>query len=173
MENNKGITMVALILTIIVMAILAGITINTGSKVIKDAELQDVVTNMLLIQAKVKIGIEEGNFKTANLNSEDENEKEKIKDTYLLGKIAETQQYSEYIREELRGKKWRLISDDDLKNMGLNELANVNGEENYYLYTYDEIDGDFEIEIVYTGGYKHSDGKIYYVLSDLIELQQN
>ena len=34
MKNNKGITMIALVFTILILLVLVGISINTGSKMI-------------------------------------------------------------------------------------------------------------------------------------------
>ena len=50
MKRNNGITMVALIITIILILILAGIPIGVGSKVIKQSELENLKTNMMLIK---------------------------------------------------------------------------------------------------------------------------
>ena len=63
MKENKGITMVTLVITIIVLLIIAGVSIGTGNKVIKTSELENVKTNMLLIKAKGKQYVENANFK--------------------------------------------------------------------------------------------------------------
>ena len=42
MKQNKGITMVALVLTVIILLILAGISIGTGNKTIKQSELENI-----------------------------------------------------------------------------------------------------------------------------------
>ena len=52
------------------MLIIAGISAYFGSDLIKEMKLQDLRTNMLLIQAKSKDCVEEVNFQTANLNAE-------------------------------------------------------------------------------------------------------
>ena len=62
-NNQKGITLVALTITIIVLLILATITINAGKGVIKEAKLEELKTNMLLIRAKAKECVEEADFK--------------------------------------------------------------------------------------------------------------
>ena len=62
LKNNKGITLLALIITIIVILIIAGITIYGGSNLIKEVEAEDVKTNMLLIQAEVKNFAEQAKF---------------------------------------------------------------------------------------------------------------
>ena len=68
-KNNKGITLVALIITIIVMLIIAGITIYGGSQVIKQAKTDDVKTNMLLLQAEVKNFVEQAKFENKKIEN--------------------------------------------------------------------------------------------------------
>ena len=63
MKNNKGITLVALSITIVVLLILASITIFYGKDNIDKANLENLKTNMLLIDAKAKEYCEEANFK--------------------------------------------------------------------------------------------------------------
>ena len=62
-KENKGITLVALTITIIVLLIIAGIAIYSGNDIIKNAKLESLKTNMLLIQAKAKDYCEEASFK--------------------------------------------------------------------------------------------------------------
>ena len=63
LKNQKGITILSLVITIIVLSILAGITINMGLDSIDRAELDELKTNMLLVEAKAKQLVEEANFK--------------------------------------------------------------------------------------------------------------
>jgi len=175
MRNNKGITMVALTITVIVMAILSGIIINLGSEHVKNAKLQDIVTNMYLIQAKAKIGIEEVVFKKINLDEnkeEDFNKIQEIKTSNLIG-----EKYLGGISEidnvlEIEGtEEWYYLTDEHLKLIGLYELTNINDSKQYYLYRYDEDTSN--IEIVYTGGYVHTDQNTYYRLSELENIQNS
>ena len=48
MKNNKGVTLVSLTITIIVLIIISGLTVNLSNDLIKQAKLQDLKTNMLL-----------------------------------------------------------------------------------------------------------------------------
>ena len=54
-RNEKGITLVALIVTIIVMIILAAATIYIGIEVVSRARVEEVKTNMLAIQGRARI----------------------------------------------------------------------------------------------------------------------
>ena len=51
-KKEKGITLVALAITIIVLTILASVTLYVGTNIIKRANLQNINTDMMLIQAK-------------------------------------------------------------------------------------------------------------------------
>ena len=62
MKKNKGITMVALVITIVLLLILAGISIGTGGNIIKRTELENLKTGMLLIEVKGKEYVENANF---------------------------------------------------------------------------------------------------------------
>lgn len=51
-QNQKGITIVGLLITVIVIVAIAGVCIYTGRDIIEEAKLEQLKTNMLLIQAK-------------------------------------------------------------------------------------------------------------------------
>lgn len=53
--SSNGITIVALIVTIIIMLILASVTIQFGKGEVQRAKLEDIKTTMLLIKGRAKI----------------------------------------------------------------------------------------------------------------------
>lgn len=61
-NENKGVTLIALTITIIVLLIIAGIAVFNGKETIQKANLEALRTNMLLIEAKAKGIVEEANF---------------------------------------------------------------------------------------------------------------
>lgn len=63
LKENRGVTLLALVITIVVMLIIASIAVYTGTGTIKQAQLEELKTNMLLIEAKAKGLVEEANFK--------------------------------------------------------------------------------------------------------------
>ena len=79
MKKNKGITMIVLVITIALLLILAGISIQGGSSIIKRADLENLKTDMLLIKVKGKEYVENANFNlgTSFDKLTDENEKSK------------------------------------------------------------------------------------------------
>ena len=81
MDKNKGITMIVLVITIALLLILAGISIQGGGSIIKRADLENLKTDMLLIKVKGKEYVENANFNlgTSFDKLTDETEKSKRK----------------------------------------------------------------------------------------------
>jgi len=63
LKIEKGITLVALVITIVLMLILVGVTVNFSADAIKKANLEDIKTNMISIKTRAKIIAEQYNFK--------------------------------------------------------------------------------------------------------------
>lgn len=61
-NQNKGITIIALIITIIIMLILAGVTMQYGTGQIERTKLEDIKTTMLLIKGRAQIVIDKEGF---------------------------------------------------------------------------------------------------------------
>ena len=62
-KEQKGITIIALVITIILMLILVGVTIYFSTDAIDKAKLEDIKTDMISIKTRAKIVAEEYNFK--------------------------------------------------------------------------------------------------------------
>lgn len=164
-KQENGITIVALGVTIVVMIIIAGISINIGNNVIEKAERESIKTNMLLIQAKTKIIAEEANF-VKSPSSEAQNEEQQEESKYLGNKLSDIVEDGETLNQNLDKlkleadelDKYYVLEQKDLNDMGLNKIQISNGI--YYLVNYDTE------EIIYIPGYKY-DGKVYYKLSEI------
>ena len=167
MKNNKGITLIALTITIIVMLIIASITTYVGMDLIKQAKLQDLVTNMLLIQAKAKEYLEEVKFQTANMT--DNAQIEQVKAEQLKGKkITENDEVR--TAAENTGKidtskisEYYYLEQANLEEMGLGELNT--DEYGYFILRYDLE--NMKIEVINTVGYNGN-----YTLEQLQQIQQ-
>lgn len=61
-KQNKGITIVALVITVIVMLILAAVTIEIGVDEVESAKLEDLKTTMLLIKGRAQIVADKEEF---------------------------------------------------------------------------------------------------------------
>lgn len=142
MNSNKenGITIIALIITIVLMLILAGVGMRFGSEAVNKAKLEDIKTDMISIKTKAMIIAEHYNFKD-------------IED--LVGSPI-TDEEAEKIGIENDEKTIRKWSGIDLNNQGLSVI-----EGDTYIVKYDLEDTN-SCEIYYLDGYK---GK--YSLTDI------
>lgn len=167
MKNQKGITLVTLTITIIVMMIIAGITTYAGKNLIREVKLQDVQTNMLLIQAKAKEYLEEVAFQTANMDATADAEKiatiksENYKGTPLSGSVAQSAATETGKIDTSKIDEYYYLTEQDLSDMGLESLNS--SEYGYFIVRYN-ID-DIKVEVINTEGYQ---GK--YTLEELNNL---
>lgn len=156
MRETKGITMIALTITIVVMIILAGITVRYGMDLVQNVKLQDLRTNMLLIQAKAKEYVEEVNFQLVNVT--DEAKKTQIKSENLKGiSLADSSIDSNILNAanstgKIEGEKsdYYYLTPEILKEMGLEDM---NPEEyGYFIVKYD-IE-NISVDVINTKGYQ-------------------
>lgn len=148
LKNNKGITIIALIITVILMLILIGVGIYYGTDVISKAQLEDIKTDMISIKTKAKIVAEEYNFKD--------------RDTLLGTKLDQANEY--IITQELKNilatkDNLYVWTNEDLQNQKLSSI-NVNNE-NFYIVYYNLEDTN-SCEVYYSKGYDNK-----YSLSEL------
>ena len=150
MKKDNGITLIALIVTIIIMIILATIVVDFSTKAIDKAKLEDIKTNMLLIQGKSQTIYEKYLFK----------EIEEL--TGILYSEQNTYVISDGLLEHLK-------EEDDIYIWG-EEALNENGlgtiktdEQTFYIVDYTTS------EIYFSKGYEYNDS-IYYSLTELQEL---
>ena len=162
-KNDIGITLIALSITIIVMMIIAGITVNLGLDLIQEVKLQDLRTNMLLMQAKGKECVEEVSFQKANVT--DENEIQTIKNENLKGtKVEENPEVQNLLQNTGKiqeGYEYYYLTEQDLSDMGIQELSVE--DYGYFIlgYNIEEI----KVEVINTTGYQGN-----YTLTQLNEL---
>lgn len=153
-KDDKGITLIALVITIIVLAIITSVTLYIGTELVSAAKLQTINTNMLLIKAKCKSIGELHNF--------DSNENP------LLGNPIDINdsQYAQIknARAITEGNTYYSFSQEDFNSKSLNEIDATEYLVNYY----DSETG--EVEIIYIKGFKASDGETYYKLSEILSI---
>lgn len=164
LKKQNGITLVALIITIVLIVIIAGVTIKQGNNVINSAKLQNLNTNMLLIQSKAKIIYEHHAFNNQeellgqNVSSIENNEK--IENLKTLG-ILEANETEEAQNAYADYYVWDQTILNDEK-VGLNDIKLKN---DFYIVNYAAE------EVIYSDGFKYSDGQTYYKLSQTIDLR--
>ena len=157
-NNAKGITLIALTITIIILLILASITIYSGKESIKKAQLESLKTNMLLIKAKAKEYVEQASFKNG-VNKSEISEEAKNE---LKGKEANASDYSKQNITINGGEILYKLTSDNLKEMGLKDVKLGSNEE--YLVKYNIK--DVTVEVYNTSGYENN-GSTVYSLSEL------
>lgn len=103
-KNNKGITMISLIVMIIVISILAGISITEGTALIKQVKVDNYKTNMISIKAKAKVIAEEVNSKTWDISAEEKSTKrqELFKSDYAMESVTISNEQQARIRPSNR-----------------------------------------------------------------------
>lgn len=152
--NQRGITIISLIITIIILLILASVTVYMGDNVIKQAKLQTINTNMMLIQVKIKTIAEQAKF-----NKDTSNYKGTV-----ISNVSNNKKIEELINNGIveDANKYYLLSKDDLDSMGLEKIDIEDG----YMVNYDTE------EVIYVKGFEN-DGITYYKLSDMKGLTIN
>lgn len=136
LKNNKGITIVALIITVILMLILVSVATYSGINTYKNTEVTKFVAQMQLIQTKVDELVEENNIE--NIGEEittDETKKNIIDLAYTNGEIqSNTDEYKnkfKYISRENLELQLDIadIEDDVLVNFETREVISISGVE--------------------------------------------
>ena len=156
MKNENGLTFLGTAILMVIIAIIVfGIVYFTRMQVDKEKE-EDIKTNMLLVQAKVKTI--SGNY----ILEEDED----ILIGTKLSEIEEEQPIKEFLEKELfdpdeKDKKYYVLNQQNLNDM---DLSNVILEENsYYIVEYTTS------EVYYTKGYLDENGEVHYKVNEQTE----
>ena len=147
-KSEKGITIVSLVITIIVLIILTSVTVTTSTSVIREAKLQTINTNMMLIQAKTKTIAEQAKF-----NKDTSNYKGTV-----VSNILDNQKILKLINDGVIDDQsnYYLLSSTDLQDLGLQKIDIEDG----YVVNYDTE------EVIYVKGFSN-EGTTYYKLSEL------
>ena len=171
MRSNKGITLAVLVITIVVLLIIASISIGTGNKVIKSSELENMITNMLLIKAQGKEYVENANFKLGpNFESATDKEAkistakgelkgEEITGSYKIGQETVSSDDSNCIY-------YYKLSEQQLNEMGISKIKS-NDNAGWYVIKYDVK--KVEVDVYNTKGFEN-DKNYYYSLEELQNL---
>lgn len=152
LKQEKGITLIALIITIIVMIIIAGIAIYSGKDTIKKANLESLKTNMMVIQAKTKTYVEEVNHKIGvKPDTVEEDRKEEIRNEIYVtsGKLEKVTSIPDEITSQIQNGKFYKVTQNALENMGIGNIKVSSDEE--YLVEFDETNA--KVEVYNTKGY--------------------
>ena len=170
MEKNKGITMITLVITIVLLLILAGITVGTGGNIIKKSELENLKTNMLLIEAKGKEYLENANFKLGTkietVSQEEKNKRIETAKNELRGEDITNDMYiyeNIIIKEESEYIYYYKLNNQNLTDIGLTNVKS-DEENGWYIIKYDIK--NVIVEVYNTKGFENEENK-YYSLNQL------
>lgn len=152
-KNSKGITIIALVVITIILLIIAGIGTYEGIKGMEKVKLEQLKTNMLLIEAKAREYVEEANFKMGK--ETDSTKIAQIKSSIyengengaLLQKASEANLTN--VPGSIPVNECYVVTQESLQNWGLDNIKIENDEK--YLIKFDEE--NLEVEIYSTTGY--------------------
>lgn len=154
-EKNKnrteGVTLITLCIIIIIMIMIAGISIYSIKNRVKEAELEELKTNMLLIQAKAKEYIEDATFKMG-MNADDTKKASVRNEVYIenakLQKVVDNELSSDLGITDMTTCYW--LTTEAQESWGLNKMSFQKDEK--YLIQFDETNET--VEVYSTKGYK-------------------
>ncbi len=164
MEKQKGVATPVLIIGIVIIIAIASLIIHYVENIVEKNRLQDLRTNMLLIQAETKKDLEEVCFQTVNLDAKKEEDLTKIneiKKENLKGILVQDSEIKNSIPQEVTiDENCYYLDETILNEMGIKDL---NSETyGYFIVKYDFT--NIAVEVINTKGYE---GK--YTLTQLIE----
>lgn len=149
LRKKEGITLVALVVTVILLGILASIGAYYGNEVIKNANLESLKTDMLLIQAKAKEYVEEATFKMG-INPDETKKQEARQEIYInTAKLktlsqAKTEDGINIPSEISTNDNFYYVTREALNEMGL-EKVETGENKGEYLIEFDENNATAEI----------------------------
>ena len=174
-ENNKGVTLIALAITIAVLIIIASITIKFGSESKNKAKVQNIKTNMLLIEAKTKEFVENANYDLGIKPEEATDEMKEKSNSELEGegkgtKVITSSSISTELNimgitsEEISNGNVYQISTTDLEKMGIKGVESSE-KKGWYIVVYDITNSN--VKIYNTKGIKTNNNETKYCLDDI------
>lgn len=167
MHKNKGVTLITLVITIVVLVIIAGISLYSGKDIIKKAQLEELKTNMLLIEAKAKGYVEEANFKMG-INPDDDKKNQVRTEVYI--NTAKLALANDIITDSsIPISECYKLTQETIQEWGLNKIEIEEGED-YLIQFRDTITTEntsLSVEIYNTKGYN---GK--YSLTEIEQIEE-
>lgn len=150
-NRTNGVTLIVLTITIVILLILAGIVLYYGKDTIKMAQIEELKTNMLLIQAKAREYVEDANFKMG-INPDEEKKANVRNEVYVtnakLKKVEEGEVLSDFGITDITTCYW--LTPEAQSSWGLDKIKLVENEK--YLIQFDE--NNVTVEIYNTKGYE-------------------
>ncbi len=153
MKDNKGITLVILVVIVLIIAAISFVSISFVFSMNNNIRIKEVSTNLLFIRAKVQTISEKHNF--------DSNENlvgEKISSDNITEDINNLISNGVLTLDTINNDEVYLLKQENLNEFGLDRLK----EEDGYLVDYTNN------EIIYLKGVQNSEKVVLYKLSDML-----
>jgi len=154
-RKERGVTLVALVITVVVLLIIASIAVYSGSETVRKAKLEELRTNMLLIEAKAKGLVEEVNFKIGLTKPEDTEYagKKEQAENEVYGGAGLEKATDVSAPSAIPVSECYKVTDATLQNWGLEDMEKEEGEE--YLIKFDDVNATVEVynTLGYNGKY--------------------
>lgn len=164
MKKQNGVAIPILIIGIVIIIAIATVIVHYAKNMVEENRLQDLRTNMLLIQAETKKDLEKVCFQTTNLDNKKEEDLAKIneiKKENLKGTLVQGSEIEKSIPQEITiDENCYYLDEKNLTEMGIKDLDSV--EYGYFIVKYDF--SNITVEVMNTKGYE---GK--YTLTQLID----
>ncbi len=113
LSSNKGITLMMLIITIIVLSILTAVTVSVGSSTLKEMQVEAYVAKMNMVQSRVNVisqKVQEGDNSYANIGTE-------------ISALSETNKNKvANILNGIPSDGFKFYSQTDLKELGVEKI---------------------------------------------------
>lgn len=157
LKNQNGVTVAALVVTIIVLGILASVTISVTTDLMTDSKVKTYITNMLLVQGKAESLYEKYEFEGTSDNPDAD-----IGNEYMGTKtdLNSLETFKKYLDGTNNDKYWYKWTQNTLSNNGLDPEMLTSGSE-YYLVNYESG------EVIYSKGFKGEGSTTYYTLTEM------
>ena len=168
MGNESGKSIIILIIITILIMIGAGMIINYANQMLEDTKVQDLRTNMLLIQAQTKKGLEKVCFGIVNLDKNKEEDlakineikQEHLKGIQLTSAPTEVQEAIKNVPEVVFDENSYYLDKATLTEIGIKDIDEE--QVGYFIVKYDFSNAD--VEVVNTNGCRGS-----YTLTQIIQ----
>lgn len=163
-RKENAITLISLAITVIVILIISSVATYSGKEIIRKGKLEELRTNMLLIQAKAKEYVEDANFKMGL--APDETRKEEVrKSVYVDGAKLKKVNAQEYGIDN--SSVCYKVTKETLNIWGLDKIELKDNED--YLIAFD--DENATVEIYNTKGFVDDNGDTKNSLTDIEEIR--
>lgn len=163
-RKENAITLISLAITVIVILIISSVATYSGKEIIRKGKLEELRTNMLLIQAKAKEYVEDANFKMGL--APDETRKEEVRrSVYVDGAKLEKVNAQEYGIDN--SSVCYKVTKETLNIWGLDKIELKDNED--YLIAFD--DENATVEIYNTKGFVDDNGDTRNSLTDIEKIR--